>query len=341
MSESPEREFDPRLLDLHLGNLSQAEQQVLRQALATDPVLTAQHTALTQVFQALALASAGSMPGDLPARTMARVQAAGPPPRVVRPRDRLTAAVEARGECVLRLGGNLRDVVAIAALIVLAVGLGVPSMLHMRDRQQRLGCSLNLARLGSAVQQYASAFGGSLPFAGWSQGSSWQPRPEPGIQTVPNRRHVYPLLRLAFIPDPRLLVCPSQQHMPMPLDEVRRCDDFLEARNLSYPYQNMAGVRPSAKDDPRLPIMSDENPLFADGVPLFDARRFVRTNPAAANSLAHGGAGQNILTLLGEVRWTTTPLVGIDRDSIWTLSGVTEYRGYEGPSCATDSHLLK
>ncbi len=64
-------------------------------------------------------------------------------------------------------------------------------------------------------------------------------------------------------------------------------------------------------------------------------------NPGASNSRAHGGAGQNILTLRGEVKWTTTPLAGIDDDSIWTLNGVTEYTGQEGPTCATDSHLLK
>jgi hypothetical protein len=100
-------------------------------------------------------------------------------------------------------------------------------------------------------------------------------------------------------------------------------------------------VRPCVRDDPRLPILADENPLFADGVPLVDARRLIRMNPATANSHAHGGAGQNILTLRCEVKWTTTPLVGIDDDSIWTLSGVTDYTGREGPTCATDSHLLK
>jgi hypothetical protein len=341
LSENPDYTFDAQILDLHLGHLSETEQRDLRQRMAVEPNLAAQHEALEGVFHALRSIPGEPMPADLTARTMARVRAAGPVPRVVRPADGLTDAVEERGNRVLRLGGSLRDIIAIAALIVLVVGLGVPGMFHLRERQQRLGCSWNLARLGSGLQQYASAFGGSLPFIGWNAGDSWQTSDDPRVATVPNRRHVYPLLRMAFVADPRVFVCPSQQHIPMPMAEVGRHNDFLEGRNVSYAYQNMAGVRPSANDDPRLPILADENPLFADGVPLFDASRLLRMDAARANSHAHGGAGQNILTLRGEVKWTTTPLAGINNDSIWTLDGVTEYTGREGPASAADSHLLK
>ena len=159
--------------------------------------------------------------------------------------------------------------------------------------------------------------------------------------TVPNRQHVYPLLRLEYVTDPRAFVCPSQQHVPMPKAEIQRRNDFLEARNVSYAYQNMAGVRPSANDDPELPILADDNPLFADGLPLFDARRFGFGDPTTANSRAHNGAGQNILTLDGRVKWTTTPRCGLAGDNIWVLDGVTDYTGHEGPIASTDSHLLK
>jgi hypothetical protein len=341
MSQTPDYDFDTRLLDLHLGHLSESEQIQLRQEIAGDPALTTQDEALGMVFRALTAATEARMPTDLVVRTTARVRAAGRPPRVARPANALTTTAERDRNRVIRLGGNLRDIVAVAAMIVLAVGLGVPGMLHLRDRQQRLGCSFNLAQLGSGLQQYANMFGGSLPFTGWTSGSSWQPSSDARLVTVPNRRHVYPLLRLAYVADPRLFICPSQQHTPMPVTEIQRHSDFLEARNVSYAYQNMAGRRPSTYDDPRMPILADENPLFADGVPLFDARRFAVSNPALANSRAHAGGGQNILTLRGEVRWTTTPTAGIDDDNIWTLKGVTDYTGREGPLSATDSHLLK
>jgi len=226
-------------------------------------------------------------------------------------------------------------------VLVLAIGVGVPGVLHMRERQQRIGCSRNLQALGIGVQQYASTFNASLPFAGFGRDSSWRDTSDPQVVTVPNRRHIYPLLLFAYVTEPRLFVCPAQQHVPMPKQEIQRHNDFLEARNVSYAYQNMAGVRPSANDDQRLPILADDNPLFEDGRPLLDVWRYGLGDPALANSHAHRGAGQNILTLDGHVVWTTTPLCGIDGDNIWTLRNVRDYTGREGPLAATDSHLLK
>jgi len=341
MSETPEKSFDPQLLELHLGRLSAEEQAKLRERIGTDEALAAENDALGQVFEALAMNRVQNAPNDLVGRTLTRVQLAGPSPRVVRASDESPAAAARETNTVIRLGSNLRDIIAVAAVIVLAIGIGVPGMLHMRDRSHRIGCSRNLTALGIGVQQYANAFNTSLPFAGWSQASSWQPSGDPGVNTVLNRRHVYPLLRMAYVADPRVFVCPAQDHIPMPADEVQRHHDFLEARNVSYAYQNMAGVRPSVNDDPRLPIMSDENPLFADGQPLFDARRLTRRDPAAANSHAHRGAGQNILTLGGNVIWADSPFSGIKDDNIWILHDITEYTGREGPISATDSHLLK
>lgn len=341
MSDKPTADFDPRLLDLHLGHLSRPEQETLRARIAADPALAAQERALAGVFAALHRLAALEAPPGLAARVVARARAAGRAPRRIRPRDAVTAALERDAARLVRLG-SLRDIVAVAALLVLAVGVGVPGLLHMRERSQRVGCSWNLAQLGRGVQQYASVFGSSLPFAGWSGGhSSWQPTGEPGVVMVPNRQHIYPLLRLAYVSEPRLFICPGLSGVPMPPQEIQRRDDFLEARNVSYAYQNMAGVRPCANDHPELPILADDNPLFDEGRPLFDSRRFRWGDRAAENSHAHGGAGQNILTLTGSVKWATTPRVGVGGDNIWILRGITRYTGREGPLAATDSHLLK
>ena len=341
MPDTNEQDFDQRLLDLHLGHLSEEEQGRLRYEIASDVRLAAQDSTLSSVFAALNAVPQEVVPADLAARATERVRAAGPAPRVVRPSDELTAAVEWQPGRVIRLS-NLRDIVAVAALIVLAVGIGVPSMLHVRERAQRHGCSQNLAALGFGLQQYANVFGSSLPFAGWSERkNTWQPSSDPGVVSIPNRRHVYPLLRLQFVADPRVFVCPSQQHVPMPQMAIVGHDDFLESRNVSYVYQNMAGVRPCADDDPDLPIMADDNPLFANGLPMADSRPLGASDPSYANSRAHRGAGQNVLTIGGYLKWTTTPCSGIDGDNIWTLEGVNDYTGHEGPASCTDSHLIK
>ncbi len=342
MSDFSERDFDARLLDLHLGHLSRAEEAELRAKIESEPALVEQDRALTSVFTALRAVPTEAAPRDLAGRVSQRVREAGPVPRVVRPTDQWTAALEERPERIIQLG-SLRDVIGIAAIVVLAIGLGVPGLMHARERSDRLACTRNLQMLGTGVQQYASTFGSSLPFAGFAQaGNSWLPSDDPQITTVPNRRHVFLLLRRNFVRDPRVFVCPSQHDVPMPMDAVAQRSDFLEPRNVSYAYQNMAGVRPSPKRDAAdLPILSDDNPLFADGLPLFDARRLGIGDPAQSNSHAHRSAGQNILTLDGRVKWTTTPNSGVNGDNIWTLEDVDEYTGQEGPSKSTDAHLLK
>lgn len=341
MPSSAEHDFERELLDLHLGHLLPAERAALHERLAREPALAAQHAALASVMTALNLVSEAAPPVGLTERIAARVAQAGAPPRVVRPQDGLTKAVEkTNGPTVLRLG-NLRDLIAVAAMIVLAIGIGAPSLMHMRERGQRLGCSYNLAQLGRGLQQYAATNFGSLPFVGWGSHSSWAPTSEPDMQVVPNRRHMYPLLRQAYVLEPRLFICPGTDGVPMPRQVIPELNDFLESRNVAYSYQNMAGVRPSAEARPDLTIMADETPLFADGLPLFDLRRLAWQDPAKLNSRSHRGAGQNLLSLSGQVRWTNSPTAGINGDNIWTLANITAYTGREGPLAATDAHLLK
>src|SRR5262249_26173182 len=105
----------------------------------------------------------------------------------------------------------------------------------------------------------------------------------------------------------------------------------------------MAGVRPTLHSNAGLVIFSDDNPLFDDGLPMYDlaARKLGLSDPSESNSRVHAGVGQNVLRLDGMSAWTTTPHWGVSGDNIWTLENVGGYTGREGPRTATDSHLLK
>ncbi|MFO0837285.1 MAG: hypothetical protein U1D55_02070 [Phycisphaerae bacterium] len=329
-------EFDPQLIDSRLrGENSQADSE-LSQRLANDPDLAAQDRALASLIAALSSYRVPTTPVDLARRVSARVAAAGAAPRVL-PAD---PAIEGASPAILRLS-NLREIVAVAAMIVLAIGVGVPSLLHVRERNERVACSWNLAQIGRGLSTYATAFRGDLPFVGWGRNSSWTLSDQRDVQAQPNRRHLYPLLAGGIAP-PAWFVCPAVPGAPMPSDQIRLHDDFLESSNVTYAYQNMAGLRPTTRSIPDLPILADDNPLFENGVPLLDlARRIGLHDPAAANSRAHGGGGQNVLTVGGNVKWTSTPLSGLNGDNIWTLQDVNSYTGREGPQKPTDSHLLK
>lgn len=332
-------EFDSRLLDLHLGWLGDAERAELAERMRSDAALAAEDEALRLVFAALSSDTAPAAPRDLNARIMARVRAAGAPMRVARER---VEAAELGNPRIVRMSG-LRDVLAVAATIVLAIGVGVPGVLHMKERSKRTVCAANLANLGQGMHAYATAFGASLPFGGWAPNDSWRPTSEPGVQVRLNRQHLYLLLRTGHSPV-EAFVCPSAGDVPMAAEQVRGREDFVESRNISYAYQNMAGRRPQVGgDDPAAVVLGDDNPLFDNGRPLFEAaaNALGLRDAAQANSRVHAGMGQNVLTLGGWTKWAGTPNAGPQGDNIWTLRQVQEYTGHEGPASATDSHLLK
>lgn len=334
MNSRAQRETESALLDLHLGRLSPEDAAALRARIAADRDLTRADAALGAVFAALHANREVAAPADLAARCVARVRSAAGPLRLVSTAADAIDPID--GRMLLRVR-SLRDVIAVAAVIVLAVGVGVPGLLQVRDRARTSACAGNMARLGQGLQAYAATFADSLPFAGWQRGaSSWRPTREPGVQTQPNRRHLYVLLAQGQA-DPTWFVCPSSGGVPMPADQVRGRQDFLDASNVSLAFQNMAGAHPTRRAAADMPVLADDNPLFDNGRPLFE----LFSDPATANSRAHAGRGQNVLTLSGHVIWTTTPLCGINGDNLWTLSGVTEYTGVEGPSVETDAHLLK
>lgn len=319
------------LMDLHLGLLTPDAEAELRARLARDPRLARESATLAEVFAALSRERRAPISpcAKLAARCCDAVAGAARL-RVVSdsPDERLIPLIRMQ---------SLRDVIAVAAMIVLAIGVGVPGLLHMRERSQRTLCSSNLARLGQGLQSYASTFGDSLPTVGWNAASSWRPTQQGDLHLVPNRKHLFPLLAGRFVQQPRDFICPSTSDVPAPLEQALRTGDFLEPRNISYASQNMAGVRPGMHDAPALPFVADDNPLFQHGVPAL----LGLGDPSTRNSPSHAGAGQNVLSLSGIVRWVNSPNIGIAGDNIWTLQGMSEYTGREGPLTATDAHLIK
>jgi type II secretory pathway pseudopilin PulG len=325
-------QYDTRIFDFHLRGGQSLERRLIQERIAENEQLHAQFGELCTVIDALSKCPAHSAPADLHDKVKARL-AQTAPLQIKQPRISAAIADEPR---ILRLQ-SWRELTAVAAMIVIAVGMGVPSLLQMRERGQRVACSNNLAHIGAALQAY-SAVAASLPFAGWSGQDSWLSGGASPANTVPNRRHLYPLVAGHYV-NAAELICPSGTDVAMTDHQVASCSDFVESRNVSYAYQNMSGVRPDPHGPGDMPIMGDNNPLFSGSTPVLS--RLGISHESESNSPAHHGQGQNLLTLDGHVIWTTTPDCGVQRDNIWTLQGVDSYTGREGPTTATDTQLLK
>ncbi len=230
---------------------------------------------------------------------------------------------------------SLRELLAVAACLVLMMGLLFPGLSVIRSRSQRTMCASNLGSIYEGTRLYQSAFGGSLPFAGGAKRTSWLPTGPKDRPYASNSRHLYLLIRLDYGLRPEQFVCPACKNgEPMTVADPAAYDDFARAQHISYDSLNLAGETPNLRPKPSLAYMSDANPLFTDG-------RFVGSpDPDAANSPAHNHGGQSILTLDGSVIWSTSPVYGPSRDNLWTVQGIRRYTGIETQTSEDDAFLI-
>ncbi|MCA9242782.1 MAG: DUF1559 domain-containing protein [Phycisphaerales bacterium] len=342
MRAPTESEFRDDLLAFRLNTLSDDAKAEIESDVRSNADTARELESIDHALAALDAARDVSAPADLAARVKRRI-AAVPKVSQAIPFKKAQQLLERENARSAGRYHSLRDIAGIAAAVVLIVGVGIPGLMHARERAQRSACSSNLLNIGRGLQSYAAQFNDSLPFVGWDTATSaWAPTDQPNLVNVPNRQHVYPLLR-GGAAKAGWFVCPSTDCVPMTSSEIPRRHDFLEARNLSYAYQNMSGSRPTTtRCAPDMVIMGDDNPLFDNGRPLVGLGRALGlVDVSTANSAAHRGAGENVLTIDGRVKWVTTPQAGASGDNIWTLQGVDRYTGREGPREPSDTHLIK
>ncbi len=129
---------------------------------------------------------------------------------------------------------------------------------------------------------------------------------------------------------PKTYVCPSSGDTPDDTEEIDRYYDFKGLRRVSYGYQVPFGpfdTRPSEEMDTRMALVADKGPHAEDEGPLASGldlstapRQWMRFN--SGNHGGRGaGEGQNVYFADGHVDFEQTPIVGVDKDNIYTLMG--------------------
>lgn len=189
---------------------------------------------------------------------------------------------------------RLPELIAVAAVLFLGVGVLFPMAQQLRSSSAATLCSSSLRKLGSAMHGYAADNAGSAP-AMAGLGSLFSPAGNPTPEDLTrHHRSLDALVHKGYC--------------------VAGCTKCNGARTYSYrvathPRQLRLAVLPAT------PIVSDANPLV-------DAmRRGQRDADASANSANHGSRGQNVLFTDGSTVWTTTPMFRDPRisrlDNIW------------------------
>lgn len=328
MSREKKQQYES-LLDLHLDRLDEHERELVVAECRDDPELEAASERLRKTLRPLDQWTVAAVPANLADRVLSEL-------------ERRASDVGADFPVPLEAVGrpswpfvSLRGIVAVAACILLLFGVFVPGVSKLRYESRKALCADNLGSIFRGTAMYQASFGGSLPFAGAKPGAAWLPSDLPGQAFASNSRHLYLLVKLDFGPTPGDFVCPGgSSGTAMAPHNLKACADFDRACNITYATMNLSGSDPNLRPAPRLAYLGDANPLF------IDARFDPSVDPDRANSRAHGGRGQMILTLDGKARWMTTPVYGSQKDNVWLAGNIREYTGVECPTSKDDAQLV-
>ena len=244
-------------------------------------------------------------------------------------------AVAAGETGAARSGGAymaLREVVGLAASILLFVAILVPGINSARLASQRGVCQNNLFDMGKGYDAFVNNNDGALPFAGpMPEGASWLARTED--PRLSNSRHGWLLVKGGYV-RPSVFADPGRSgDIPDDSAIVKDHTDFPQQPNIGYATSFVQRPWHGAGINPTQPLAADMNPLVDDPN--------ARSAASAIGSRSHAPAiGQNVLRQDISVRWSISPRVGMEGDDIYRIIGVQKYTGLERPRTESDAFLI-
>jgi len=323
------------LLGYHLGLADEETRAGIEARLSKEELAVSRET-VGRIGHALDADQTPRTPAGLAERVVARIEES----HATLPFRTATAAEVSAAE----QGGNhrpfmtLRELVGLAAAILLFVGIFVPGYRTARMTSQQAMCANHLREIGNGYAAYADMFGGHQPFAGaQSENASWLRPSEPGVPPLDNSRHAYLLVKRQLVPA-WAFICPGRAD-DRPMDSNREAsealDGFPDPRNSSFAWQYVTGPMRRDQTNAEVPIASDMTPLAEIRQPRIHASEL------PPNSQSHGQpGGQNVLYGNVSVRFVKNPNAGVDNDDIYRLIGVEEYTGRERPMLRSDAFLI-
>lgn len=226
-----------------------------------------------------------------------------------------------------RRWGRRADLLAAAMLLILVGGLSLPGLVHQWRLYERRACAENLRKFWNGLEAYGDQHDGQFPRVE-EQG----PRSVAGV--------FVPVLRDAgVLPEGVSVGCPAVGRSDPPARSVAelealyrgpRADYEGVTRALAGNYAYSLGYRENGVHFGLRSDSGDGLPILADVQP-----------GRSGNSANHGGGGQNVLYVGGNVRWCTERTVGVGRDDIYlnqeyqVLAGVNRTDTCLGPGNAS------
>lgn len=238
---------------------------------------------------------------------------------------------------------RLADIASIAAMLLIVVSIGWPTLAAWRSASMQAQCATHLRSVASAVGLYGGDFSDHLPAAtaGFGGGRTWW-NVGRGVEQS-NSANLYTLRRTGYstLED---LACPGNPHA-VTSGRPDEASDWGALSEVSYSYRilTQGQVHRLGQQD-RFIIATDRSPVVL---------RAIRSEPIypRENSFNHAGSGQHVVFSDGSVLWTTSPVLE-SGDNFWLprsielmvhaaerLVRVQPIRGTEVPTDSSDDFV--
>lgn len=240
-------------------------------------------------------------------------------------------------------GWRLREIAAVAAMLMIGTLLIWPAIGAARQRSQEATCTSRMKSIASAVGQYGSDYKQSMPLATASiAGNLWWNVGKPEQSNSAN----YFTLRRAGYATLEQLACAGNavaKSCSLPTDAM----DWSRSEEVSFSFQNLFASKRVTLDAPgRWAVAADRSPVVQR------AMRGERVVFVDENSFNHKGAGQNVLYNDGSASWLKGPIM-LNGDNLWLPRAIEDFvkrvseranscqplKGIEEPSGRDDTFL--
>jgi hypothetical protein len=261
--------------------------------------------------------------------------------------DQLLAAEQAR---VIPLHvpswRNFGEVAAVAAILILAVGVLLPALSSARQKQWLRRCQSNLAGIYGGTASYMADHEDRLPTVPIADGSPYWKIGAQGPENHSNTRGAWLLVKQGYA-QPIMFICAARRGDPR-VDpgalDVTQYNDFPSPAYIHFSIRIDCPRSSSTTLGRKRVFLADRNPIFEEfprdcsSSPSIELHKRLLT----ANSRNHRQQGQNILLCDGSVEFIKTRRTSFSDDDIYSLQAMTPGQricGCERPSSDADTFV--
>jgi len=199
---------------------------------------------------------------------------------------------------------RVTQIAAVAAIVVFALSVAVPTLRRARVQAYQARCAGQLNTIGQGMLAFQND-NGQMPMVTVASGSPWWQVGNQGDENFSNTRSVWLLASQGYV-KPEKFVCPGRlqtlSHQELNDLAVDRLRDFPSKSYLNYSPRVCCDKKTVQTSDQTI-IMADNNPLCERLPEDYSQRVQLRLNneEMQVNSRNHSGQGQNLLSFMMEI----------------------------------------